>query len=58
MGGVAVYFGKLKEKPVLGPKGLVWDKRNIRQLINLSKSAGHLAAWIFILTLGWLQIIL
>ncbi|WP_319466922.1 adenosylcobinamide-phosphate synthase CbiB [uncultured Pseudodesulfovibrio sp.] len=58
MGGQAVYFGKLTEKPVLGPKGRIWDKKKIRQLINLSKSAGHLAAWIFILTLGWLQIIL
>jgi len=56
MGGPAEYFGEMKEKPVLGPSGAVWDKKMIRSLINLCKTAGHTSAWIFILGLGWLQI--
>lgn len=56
MGGRAVYFGKEKDKPVLGPKGRPWDRDMIRTLILLCKSAGHRAGWIFIVTLGWLQL--
>ena len=29
MGGPAKYFGEMKEKPVLGPVGGVWDKNKI-----------------------------
>ncbi len=57
MGGRAVYFGKKKDKPVLGPKGRPWDRDMIRTLIFLCKSAGHRVGWIFILTLGWLQLV-
>jgi adenosylcobinamide-phosphate synthase len=52
MGGRAVYFGEVKEKPVLGPAGAVWDRQMVRSLIRLCKSTGHLAAWLFIVVLG------
>lgn len=57
MGGAAVYFGEVKEKPILGPEGEVWDKQMIRSLIDLCKDAGKIAAVVLILTLGWLQIV-
>ncbi len=57
MGGKAIYFGEEKEKPILGPIGKMWDKHMIRSLITTCKSSGHMAAWIFIGTFGWLQII-
>jgi len=57
MGGRAVYFGKVKEKPVLGSKGKPWDRAKIRALIALCKISGHRAGWGFILLLGWLQIV-
>jgi len=57
MGGKTMYFGEMKEKPVLGPQGKIWDKHMIRSLINICKSTGHLTAWIFIGVLGWLQLL-
>lgn len=57
MGGQSVYFGIVKEKPVLGPEGAVWDKKMVRELITFCKKVGHASAWLFILTLGWLQIV-
>lgn len=57
MGGPAEYFGVTKSKPRLGPVGTVWDKKMIKELIVFCKKVGHASAWIFILTLGWLQII-
>lgn len=57
MGGGTVYFGKVKEKPVLGPRGRVWDKHMVSSLISICKSAGHLSAWGCIAALGWLQIV-
>ena len=57
MGGPAKYFGEMKEKPVLGPVGGVWDKNKILSLIRLCRTTGYVSAWIFILGLGWLQIV-
>ncbi|MDC0336377.1 adenosylcobinamide-phosphate synthase CbiB [Pseudodesulfovibrio sp.] len=56
MGGRTIYFGEVKEKPILGPTGKTWDKHMVRELIYLCKSAGHTTAWVFIAVLGWLQI--
>ncbi|MDD3312037.1 adenosylcobinamide-phosphate synthase CbiB [Pseudodesulfovibrio sp.] len=56
MGGRAVYFGKVKEKPVLGPGEKPWDRAKIRALIALCKVSGHRAGWVFILLFGWLRI--
>lgn len=56
MGGATEYFGEVKDKPVLGPQGAVWNKKMIKDLIQFCKATGHASAWIFILALGWLQI--
>ncbi|MEF2231887.1 MAG: adenosylcobinamide-phosphate synthase CbiB [Pseudodesulfovibrio sp.] len=56
MGGTAVYFGKAKEKPILGPEGRYWTRAKVRNLIALCKTSGYRAGWAFILLLGWLQI--
>jgi adenosylcobinamide-phosphate synthase len=55
MGGRAVYFGKTKDKPVLGPHGAIWDKGMIRSLIRVCQATGTMAAWSFILILGGLR---
>lgn len=55
MGGPTVYFGEIKEKPVLGPIGKIWDKAMIKDLIRLCQSTGTLAAWVLIPSLGLLQ---
>ena len=49
MGGPTVYFGKMKDKPVLGPKGKAWTNEMIERLLSLSKSTGYWSAGIFIL---------
>ncbi|MCJ2163887.1 MULTISPECIES: adenosylcobinamide-phosphate synthase CbiB [unclassified Pseudodesulfovibrio] len=56
MGGPTVYFGKIKDKPALGPKGKVWDKSMILSLMSLCQKTGSLAAWVLIPTLGLLQL--
>lgn len=43
MGGKAVYFGEVKEKPVLGPGG-VWDEFKTQKLLNLITASGFLCA--------------
>jgi adenosylcobinamide-phosphate synthase len=43
MGGPAVYFGQLKEKPVIGPAG-GWTLDKIRKLRSLVLASGLLAA--------------
>ena len=55
MGGPTVYFGEMKDKPVLGPVGENWDRKKIWALIRLCQSTGSKAAWILIPTLGLLQ---
>lgn len=57
MGGPTTYFGEVKDKPVLGPKGKNWDKGQIRSLLTLSRNTASLVAWVCIPVLGWLQII-
>ncbi|MBG0789538.1 MAG: cobalamin biosynthesis protein CobD [Desulfovibrionaceae bacterium] len=52
MGGPAVYFGRPKQKPVLGPEGKEWDKKKLRVLIRLCDSTGTRAAWLLIPALG------
>jgi len=57
MGGPTVYFGEMKDKPVLGPKGRMWDKAMIKMLLKLCSSTGAWAGWMLIPILGILQII-
>ncbi|BDQ32727.1 adenosylcobinamide-phosphate synthase CbiB [Pseudodesulfovibrio portus] len=52
MGGPTVYFGKIKDKPLLGPTGQDWDKGKIRTLIRLCGATGNWAAWMLIPSLG------
>ena len=40
MGGPASYFGRLKDKPVLGPAGAEWDDDRLRSLLALCRAAG------------------
>jgi adenosylcobinamide-phosphate synthase len=40
MGGKAVYFGEVKDKPVLGPEGKLWDNDMISTLIMLTMFSG------------------
>lgn len=56
MGGPTVYFGVIKEKPVLGPHGKQWDKAMIHALIELCNKTGSIAAWVFIPILGLLSL--
>jgi adenosylcobinamide-phosphate synthase len=53
-GGAAEYFGKIKEKPILGPVGTKWDKKKIHSLIKLCKMTGYTSALLFILSFCWL----
>ncbi|MBI9078187.1 MAG: cobalamin biosynthesis protein CobD [Pseudodesulfovibrio sp.] len=55
MGGTAEYFGKIKEKPLLGPANGIWNKTKIQSLITFCKKTGYVSAWVFILGFGWLQ---
>lgn len=57
MGGETVYFGKIKQKPVLGPVGKVWDSQMISTLIHTCRRTGHATAVIFILAGGILKVI-
>lgn len=58
MGGPTVYFGEVKDKPVLGPAGRQWDKGKICTLIRLCGSTGNWAAWLLIPSLGLVRWIL
>jgi len=40
MGGEALYFGQVREKPRLGPSGEGWDKRAIQSLFRLTLTLG------------------
>lgn len=44
MGGPTVYFGEVKEKPLIGPQGAAWDGARIRALIRQIRLAGVLLA--------------
>ena len=58
MGGKFVYGGKLKDKPVMGPKGSSWDAKKLRTLFQLCRKAGFYAICTFIPVLGLTQWIL
>lgn len=55
MGGEAVYFGEVKQKPLLGPQGknvdLHWDSGKIARLLNHIRLAG--VGGCLFLWLGW-----
>ncbi len=44
MGGEAVYFNKVKQKPVLGPPGKAWDHAKLKKLLRLILFSGLGAA--------------
>lgn len=44
MGGPTVYFGEVKEKPVLGPEGKSWSSEMIDRLILLCEKTGYWSA--------------
>ncbi|CCH47757.1 adenosylcobinamide-phosphate synthase CbiB [Pseudodesulfovibrio piezophilus] len=58
MGGRTVYFGEIKEKPILGPRGQKWTKEMISELFLISKSTGYLVSCLFIVILPWLRFLL
>jgi len=49
MGGPTLYFGEIKQKPLIGPQGIAWDAQRIRALIRQTRLAGLLAAVFFYL---------
>ena len=55
MGGPTVYFGKIKDKPILGPVGRKWDAHMINDLLSLCFRTGVIAACVCIPILGWLS---
>jgi adenosylcobinamide-phosphate synthase len=44
MGGPTVYFGEIKHKPFIGPRGVPWTGARIRLLLGQIRLAGLLAA--------------
>lgn len=40
MGGPATYFGRIKEKPWLGPQAVPWDDEKISRLLQLLRNSG------------------
>jgi adenosylcobinamide-phosphate synthase len=52
MGGPAVYFGELKDKPRLGPDG-EWGRREIRLLLRLGVMVGLLCAGVYVGVVVW-----
>jgi adenosylcobinamide-phosphate synthase len=49
MGGPTLYFGEIKQKPLIGPQGTAWNAQRIRSLIRQIRLAGLLAAAFFYL---------
>jgi adenosylcobinamide-phosphate synthase len=49
MGGPTLYFGEIRQKPLIGPQGAAWDAQRIRSLIRQTRLAGLLAAGFFYL---------
>ena len=49
MGGATLYFGEIRQKPLIGPQGIPWDAQLIRSLIRQMRLAGLLAAGSFYL---------
>jgi adenosylcobinamide-phosphate synthase len=57
MGGPTVYFGKVKDKPVLGPEGTWWDGAKLHKLFRLAGKTGTLAACVLIPVLGLIRLL-
>lgn len=49
MGGATMYFGKVKDKPVLGPKGQLWSGDMIRRLLGLCRWTGYASTALFLM---------
>ncbi|WP_272699733.1 adenosylcobinamide-phosphate synthase CbiB [Desulfovibrio sp. Fe33] len=58
MGGPTVYFGKVKEKPVLGPEGRPWTRQMLRTLFELTRKTGIRTALVLIPVLGLARLLL
>lgn len=58
MGGPTIYFGKVKDKPVLGPEGTSWDRAKLHRLFRLVRGTGTLAACALIPLLGLVRLAL
>ena len=52
MGGPTLYFGAIRQKPLIGPQGVDWDAQRIRSLIRQMRLAGVLAAACFYFAAG------
>lgn len=57
MGGSAVYFGKVKEKPVLGVGDDVWDKATLIQLIKHIRLAAIFGCGLLWLAVSLLRLV-
>lgn len=57
MGGPTVYFGKVKEKPVLGPEGRPWTREMLRTLFALTRKTGTRTALVLIPALGLIRLL-
>ena len=57
MGGPTVYFGKVKDKPVLGPADKTWSRPMLGKLLVLVRKTGALAAWTLIPVLGLIRFV-
>ncbi|HCU68285.1 MAG TPA: cobalamin biosynthesis protein, partial [Desulfomicrobium sp.] len=44
MGGPTRYFGKIKDKPPLGPQGVIWSATGIRRMRRVIVAAAAVAA--------------
>ena len=56
MGGKAVYFGKIKEKPVLGSGAAPWDEQSVFRLIKhirLAAIFGCGLMWLLVTLIRW-----
>ncbi|WP_027361226.1 adenosylcobinamide-phosphate synthase CbiB [Halodesulfovibrio aestuarii] len=57
MGGRAVYFGKVKQKPVLGSGNTVWDKHSLVQLIKHIRLAAIFGCGLLWLVVSLLRLV-
>jgi adenosylcobinamide-phosphate synthase len=57
MGGPTVYFGEVKDKPVLGPADKTWSRPMLGKLLVLVRKTGALAAWTLIPVLGLIRFV-
>lgn len=57
MGGMAIYHGKPKQKPILGIEGAPWTDADIDRLLKLVKLSGIIAAWVVFVIYGAVRLI-